>query len=226
MKKPTVTLSAFLALGVLSMSSLRADYTVPIADPPFSLGKSIIGIEGWEHRVDAHKNEDAARLARVRWDEGRPAIILSGASIKNDFPKTEGSKARVSLRVAFLFPQANIELQQFRLLIGGAPFPEIVFQSNKDGGLGIGDGTGRKMDVLVPYSEVKSRSYYTLTVLVDYDQMAYDVTISGVKADGSPLNFERKGVGFESTNPGMQGMAIITANSVRSYISQLSIESL
>lgn len=226
MKKPWITLSAFWVAGVFCTSSLRADYTVPTADPPFQTGKTIIGIEGWDYRVDANKNEDTARLAKVRWDEGRPAFILDGASIKNDFKKTEGSKVRVTLRVGFLFPQANIELQQFRLLIGGAPFPEIAFQANKDGGLGIGDGSGRKMDILVPYSEIKSRSYYTITALVDYDKMAYDVTISGVKADGSPLNFERKDIGFDSTSPGMEGMIFITASSVRVYVSQISVESL
>lgn len=226
MKKIQITLSTLFAVGLLSAGSLHADYMVPMADPPFQTEKTIIGIEGWEFRGTGKQNEDSARFAKVRWDEGRPAFILYGASIKNDFPKAEGTQVRITLRAAFVFPNANINLQQFRLLIGGAPFPELAFQANKDGGIGIGDGTGRQMDVLVPYSEVKSRSYYTITILVNYDKMAYDLMITGVKADGSPLNFERKNVEFNAAKHGLQGMSIITAASVRTYISQLSIESL
>lgn len=225
MKNRLIPLSAAFAVGVLSMSSLRADYTVPMTDPPFSMGKSVIGIEGWEHRSD-RANDDAVRLVKVRWDDYRPALFLYGASIKNDFPKTHGTQVRVTLKVAFSFPMARINLQQFRLLIGGAPFPEIAFQANSDGGIGFGDGTGRSMEILVPYKDVKSQSFYTITALIDFDKMTYDITITGVKADGSPLSIERKEIPFNMATRALQGMSIITAKSVRVYISQLSIESL
>lgn len=226
MKIPTPLLT-LLAACTLGANFAFADYTVPLAEPPFKFGETIIGIEGWEHRLVADKeNNDSARLEKLYWEDELPVFVFDGASVKNDFPKTTGSQVRITLRVAFTFPEKPLALQQFRLLIGGAPFREIVFQGNEEGGIGFGAGDARTMKVLVPFHELKSQSFYTITILMDYDRASYDISITGTKADESPLTFEQKDIAIEGAPHALQNMAIITAKSIHSYVSQLTIESL
>src|SRR5690606_32808846 len=124
----------------------------------------------------------------VRWDDDKPAALLNGASIKTKFPKTENLKVEITVRLALTHTHRGTNLQQLRLLLG-VPCGEIVFLSNKDeGGFGFGSGNPRDMKVLVPYEDIKSNSYYTIKLTVDYVQMQYDILIQGEKPDGSPLN--------------------------------------
>lgn len=222
-------LAPALASLLLPVSTLFADLTTPFTAPPFVLNASIIGREGWEMRLPGTSDDGTiARLVAVRWDNFRPAACLDGVSIKNDFPATQGSRVRVTLRVAFTFAPGSgtPPLAQARFLFGGSPFGEIVFASHSEGGLGFGDGTGRDLKVAVPVKELRSNSFYDITLLVDYDRSAYDVTITGTKADGTPLSYEEKNVGFVSQTGALKGAQIISAKTVRVYLQDLRVESL
>jgi hypothetical protein len=216
----------FLAAALLTASAALADLAAPFTAPPYKLDASIIGLEGWEMRApNAVDDGSTARLVAVRWDDFRPAVRLEGASIKNSFPPTTGSKVRITAQMAFTYPSTGPDLPQTRI-ITNAPFGEIVFKYSGDGGLGISDGTRTNFKVLVPLSDLKPNCYYTFSVLVDYDSSTYAVSISGEKADGSPLAFEEKGVSFESKTKVLKGVAIITSRFARAYLRQLLIESL
>lgn len=216
-----------LAAVLLTASAALADLTTPFTAPPFKLGSTLIGLEGWEMRLpNTLDNGTIARLVNVRWDDYRPAALLDGASIKNAFPATTGSKVRVTAQVAFTFPAAGPDLAQARILIGGAPFGEIAFKCHRDGGLGFSDGTPKNLKVLVPIKDLKGNSYYAVTILVDYDSSTFDVSITGEKPDGSPLAFEEKAVPFEAQKKAMQGVSLITSKVARTYLRQLLVESL
>lgn len=218
---------SILSAGMM-MAAAYADYTASFEDPPFKIGETILGINGWQPRLANASPDDAAetaRLVKVRWDGYKPAAVLSGASIKTEFPKTEGARVQVTVRLAITYADKASPLQQFRLL-SDAPYGELVFSANENGGLGLGNGTGRDMKVLVPFKDLKPNSYYTFKATINYDQMTYDIVITGEKADGTPLNFEEKNVAFESTKTGINGVAIINSRDVRVYLQQLSVESL
>jgi len=220
------TLFALVA-AVLSSSALLADFTTPFASPPYTLDASIIGLEGWESRLKTFSDDGtSARLVAVRWDEYRPALLLYGASIRNDFPSTTSSKVRVTVRIAFTFPTPGPHLLQTRILIQNAPFGEIAFKCHPGGGLGFGDGTPQLKKILAPIEQVRINAYYTLTIDVDYDAATYDVAVTGLKRDGSPLSVEEKGIAFETKGGALKGLDLITASSARTYIQQLRIESL
>lgn len=214
-----------LVIGLTSaLHALRADYAIPFAAPPFELGKSIIGTEGWESRIAGH--DQNPRVVEVRWDDDRPALLLDGASLKNAFPQTTGTRVRVTVQAAFTYPISGPKLQQFRLLIGGSPFGEIVFEGNNDAGIGFGNGSARNTRVAVPFGQLLPNHYYTISILVDYEAATYDVSITGKKRDGSPLAYEEKGVAFEVKKPFLSGLQILSTGTVRVYLRQLSIESL
>jgi hypothetical protein len=216
-----------LAAVFLTASVSFADLTTPFTAPPFKLGSSLIGQEGWEMRLPNMVGDGtAARLVAVRWDDYRTAALLNGASIKNAFPATTGSKVRIIAQVAFTFPSTGPDLAQARILIGGAPFGEIAFKCHRDGGVGFSDGTPKNFKVLVPITDLKGNSYYAITILVDYDSSTYDVSITGEKPDGSPLAFEEKAVPFDTQRKALQGVSLITSKLARTYLRQLLIESL
>jgi len=216
-----------LLASLLATAVARADFAAPFTAPPFKLDASIIGLEGWEMRMAGSADDGlSARLVAVRWDENRTALLLDGASIKNAFPETTSPKVRVTARLAITFPSIGPKLQQIRFLIGGAPFGEIVFEGSPEGGLGFGNGTGRNTRVAVPVAQLKPNSYYTITILVNFDQSTYDVSITGVNRDGAPLTHEEKNVAFEGKSSALKGVTIISSTNVRAYLQQFLVESL
>lgn len=214
-------------LLVSATAWVHADYTTPFTAPPFEMETSIVGREGWEPRNPGPPAPDmTARMVALRWDQYRPALLLEGASIKNGFPATTGSQVRVTVTLALTFPSEGPPLQQVRIIIGNAPFQEIVFEGNANGGLGFGNGSSRGTRVVVPFDQLKPNAFYTMTVLVNYDTSTYDVTVTGENREGKPLRHEEKGIGFTTQTPSLKGVLILSTKNVRTYLRQLLIESL
>lgn len=215
-----VTMVASLVLSCSARADLEGAFTVP----PFQLNQSIIGIEGWGPRIAGGEDDGlSALVVAVRWDHDNPAVVLDSANISRAFPPTTGSKVKVTVILALTFPSLS-QLQSFRIGITGAPFKEIVFDGEV--GLGFGDGSGRKTAVAVPLDQLKPNSYYTISILVNYDTLTYDVDITGEKRDGTPLSYQENSVAFETKDPHLKSLFIISSRYVRAYLKELSIESL
>jgi hypothetical protein len=215
------------AATVVLTAGAHADYSTTFNVPPYQLDATILGIEGWEPRMPGGTDQGlSARVCPIRWNKSVPALVLRKASIKNAFPKTEGQHVKVTVKVALAFPRPGAQLQQFRLGISGAPFGEIVFDAGPEGGLGFGDGGGRKTKVVLPRDEVKMNSFYTFSILVDYDAMTYDVNVTGIKYDGTPFLHETKGLPIETTRKSMDSMLILTGAQINAYVGEISIQSL
>lgn len=214
------TLAASLVLACPAQADLAGAFTVP----PFKLNESIVGIEGWELRLPRPEDDGfSARMIAVRWDEGKPALLIDGVSLTKSFPPVTGSKVKVTIILALTFPRV-VKLRPFRISIG-APFREFVLDAK--GGLGFGDGTGQSAaETIVPLDQLKPNSYYTISILVDNDAFTYDLDVTGQKLDGTPLSYQKKGVAFDSKNSFLKSVYIISSNSVRVYMKELSIESL
>lgn len=219
-------LAALVAAAILTAAPARADYSTTFAIPPYQLDATVLGIDGWEPRQgDAAAAGPSAMLRAVRWNNYAPAMVLKKASLKNAFPKTTGTKVLVTAKMAITFPQDGGNLQVVRIIISGAPFGEIVFDASKaTGGLGFGDGGGRKTQVLVPFTEMKPNSFYTFAILVDYDHMTYDLNVTGERRDGTPVKVEKKSEPFQSKKTFMEGLLILSGG-VTTYISELSLVS-
>lgn len=219
---------AVILAGAAALAGpVRADYSTTFSVPPFRLNASALGIEGWEARTPGAPDDGlAARVVAIRWNGNKPALVLQRASIRNSFPKAAGSKVQVTVQMAVTFPRVGAQYHQARIAITNAPFGEIVFDASKTGGLGFGDGTGRQGTIAVPIDEVKPNTFYTYSILIDYDLRTYDATITGVKRDGTPLLYENKGVAFEPKKPALDSVLIITGAVIRTYLGEFSIKSL
>ncbi|HRJ73717.1 MAG TPA: hypothetical protein PLS03_15955 [Terrimicrobiaceae bacterium] len=218
---------AILAGAAALAGPARADYSTTFSVPPFRLNASALGIEGWESRIPGTPDDGlAARVVAIRWNGNNPALVLQRAAIRNAFPKPEGNRVQVTVKIAVTFPRVGANLQQARIAILNAPFGEIVFDASKTGGLGFGDGTGRKGTIAVPIDEMKPNAFYTYSIVIDYDLRTYDATITGVKRDGTPLLYENKGVAFEPKQPALNSVLIITGSVIRTYLGEFSIKSL
>ena len=217
-----------LLLVLSAASGVRADYNTPFTDPPFRMGASILGREGWESRTsDTPPESDlTTRLVPVRWDKYRPAVLLENASIRNAFPETTGTRVRVTTTLAVTFPSQGPPLQQIRIIVGNAPFQEIVFEGTSNGGLGFGNGTSRGTRVVVPFDRIKPNTFYTMSILVNYETSTYDVTVTGENRDGTPLRHEENGIGFSTKKASLSGVMILTTRNVRTYLREFLVESL
>lgn len=213
---------------LLSVAALRADLAGTFTVPPYQLDSSVLGIEGWTSRLaDAPTPDETARVRAVRWNQEVPALILRGASIKNVFPRTIGTRVQVTVRLALAFPLEGGHLHQMRIGFSGAPFGEIFFDAGANGGLGYGGpGDGRTGIIALPHDQVKMNSFYTYSILVDYDARTYDLSLQGQKRDGSPLDYEAKAVPFTAKAPFLDSLFIITGQTMIVYIAELSAKSL
>lgn len=217
----------FVAGSAFLTAAAQADFRTTFSVPPYKLDDTILGIDGWQSRApEVNEPDQSARVCAIRWNNSLPALVLNKASLKNAFPQTEGSRVKVTVKVAVAFPRPGGRLQQFRLGITGAPFGEIVFDAGSDGGLGFGDGGGRKTKVILPHAEVKMNSFYTYSILVDYDAMTYDVSVTGAKRDGTPFQYEEKALPITTKRKTMDSLMLLTGAQVNAYVGEISIESL
>ena len=224
----TLRRHAAILAGMAGMASTaQADYSTTFSVPPFRLNASALGIEGWEPRTPGAADDGlAARVTAIRWNGNQPALVLQRASIRNVFPKPEGTKVQVTVQIAVTFPRVGTQLHQARVAITNAPFGEIVYDASKTGGLGFGDGTGRTGTIAVPIDVMKPNTFYTYSILIDYDLRTYDATITGMKRDGTPFLYENKGVAFEPKKPALGSVLIITGAAIRTYLGEFSVKSL
>lgn len=220
--------TASILLGtILLTTAARADFVTHFSSPPYKLNESIIGIDGWEPRGVAVNPSNAGlapRVVALRWDDYKNVLLLRGAQLKNAFSPTTTEHVKVTMRIAITGPDRG-NLHQTRILIGGSPFGEIIYDAGVEGGLGFGSGNARSGKIIVPRSQMKMNSFYTFTINIDYGAKTYDYTVTGESRDGSPFKVEEKGLPVEK-GTFLEGLQILSGTMVSAYISELSIESL
>ena len=215
-----------LLAAALTLASARADYLTTFSIPPYILDQTILGVDGWDHRLLTEKGKpDAARVVAVRWNGYKPALMTKGANLKHPFPATTGDKVKITFDLAVTFPDRGA-LRPFRFGFNGAPCGEFFMDMGAAGGLGCqADGSGRGGIVVLKKSEVIINSFYTFTVAIDYAKQTYDLSITGEKRDGTPFQHEAKGVAFESKAKAVSSLYILATDAVTAYLGSIAIKS-
>jgi hypothetical protein len=221
----------FLSLSatalVFCISDARADYVTTFATPPYTVDQSVIGLDGWEYRLptktdDAHKS----RVVAVRWNDYKPAMMMKGVNLKNSVPPTTGGKVKITFDLAVNFPEMGGALKQFRMGFIGAPCGEIFMDLAAEGGLGYqADGSGRGGVVALKKSEIKINSFYSYSIAIDYTNLTYDVTITGLKKDDTVFKHKVEGVAFESKAKSVSTIYILSGGALTAYLSSMAIKS-
>ncbi|MCC7519169.1 MAG: hypothetical protein IT578_08295 [Verrucomicrobiae bacterium] len=205
MKNLRFLITAGTAVVCLWGAKARGDYIANFRAPPYVLDASVIGVDGWEYRFPSRANRPLApyeaRVVALRWDDEKPGLRLQGASLKRtSFGTLSSEKVQISFRLAVNFADAAPRRNKaLRVIFWPETFGEIFFDDSMKGGLGYqGDGLGKpgQGTIVLPRAEIKTRSFYTFTLLLDFGKQTYDVAVTGVKKDGSPFAYKADGVEF------------------------------
>ncbi len=219
---------------VLSTFTALADFTPDFGAAPYAMDQTILGVDNWEYRLpDREQNTpESARVVQLPGNQLKPGLEIKGANLMNTgFPATTGDKMSVSFSLALEIPTYKPSGRTFRLFLGGAPVGEIYYEEGEEGGFGYGgenDGRGAGT-IFLPQAEIGENSFYTITLDIDGASLNYDITVKGIKGDGSPFNFEAKGVPFTGkvlTSPvAVTGIFMISTPRLTVYMGSLAIES-
>ncbi len=197
-------LLAALVLGAWAAPS-HADYVTAFSVPPYVLDRSVIGVDGWENRFPPKDDQPsyAARVVALRWNDGKPGLMLRGASLKrSSFEPMSGERQRISFQLAVNFAEGRSR-KLIRIIFNPAVFGEVFFDQGAEGGLGYlgdGGGTSGQGTIVLKRPEVKINSFYTFTFDLDFGKQTYDVSVTGEKKDGSPLAYKANGLAFQPSS--------------------------
>lgn len=231
MKTP---LSVFaFAIFTLSLLNVRADFIPNFGAAPYAMDQTVIGVDGWEYRLpDREQNTpDMARVVQLANNGLKPGLELKNVNLRNvSFPPATGDKITVSFSLALEVPKGKPLGRSFRLWFGSVPLGEIYFEEGEAGGFGYGaENDGRTGGTLcIPQADVSDNNFYTFTLEIHSTQLTYDLTVTGEKADGSPLNFKATAVPFlgpMKKEAVVDSISIISSPRVNSFLGSLAIES-
>lgn len=224
------TIIPFLALlGFCGLA--RADFVTSFSAPPYVRDETVLGMDGWENRLPTEKDTtETARVESVPWGDGKPALVLREASLKNtSFPPVVGGRATITFTLAVQTTGTVLPGRQFRIFFGEVPIGEIYYQPGPEGGFGYaGEGDGRSGGIqAVPQSDLRENSFYTFTLEIDADQQTYQIAVTGEKSDGSPLAFKAENVAFlppSKPNPKVNAIYILSGPLLDVFLGSLAIE--
>lgn len=223
------TSAVFITLAL--PGELRSDYTPNFAEPPYTSGLTVIGIEGWENRLPSEgDNSETAIVENVSLNEDKTVIALENASLKNiSFPPAYGELVTLTFSVAVDFHENVPKGRHLRIWTAGTLLGEIYYEANDEGGFGYrGVGDGRSGGIIcVPFEDIAENSFYTFTIDIDASTQSYSISVTGLKADGSPLAYKAEGVEFLSPGKGtveIKGIHLLTTSKLRAYFGSLAIE--
>ena len=223
---PSITVLAFISLCGL----VRANFLADFGESPYVQNESVLGIDGWENRLPTETDtRERALVESAPWGEGKPVLVLRGASIKKGFPELVGGRVSITFTLAVQGVGPVLPGRQFRIFFEGAPIGEIYYEPGPDGGFGYaGGGDGRSGGILcVPQSEILENAFYTFTLEIDPDQQTFQIAVTGKKADGSCLDFIAENITFLSsgnTQPKVKAVHILTGKSIEVFLGSLTIE--
>ncbi len=191
--------------------SAKADgYETNFAVPPYSVGASAIGIDGWEKPAFGNSSaETNAMVADAPWEPGQQALRLaktSGADyevrLKNvSFDPIEGV-IRMTASLAFDFPVSDNRTNNAATTVAvrdftaqGSPV-SFGMDYSANGGIyykGEGDAV-----VVLPKDQIKMESVYKFTIDINMLERNFSVEITGAKSDGTPFRCAESSVPCKS----------------------------
>lgn len=227
--KMRLLLLAFVTFSFIGL--LRADFKPDFSAPPYVLNQTVLKVDGWEDRLPTEEDTtETARLAPVSWNQDKPAIVLERSSLKNiSFPPAKSDRVSIAFSVAVDVLGQVQPGRQFRIFFTGAPIGEVYYDADPEQGFGyhgVNDGrTGGT--VCIPSADVVNNSYYTFLFDLNAATQTYDISVTGKKADGTPLAFKAENIPFLSPLKGdlsVNGVHLLSGPWLNVYLGSLAIE--
>lgn len=210
-------LASVLALGLISCQEkpwVPPDgFTTEFSSPPFQEGKSVLGIDGWVAVTQAKgETTGTAILAPLAEGGGKTGLLLQSSEIEKRL--TGGLPGRVRVTAVFNFSDFSPGRLIIAPIMGGEmgifsfgyqaeanesnPKKTGFFYSAQTIGEDLFNETPPppRRHMLVPRSDLIKGQSYTVTADINFQGQSALLSVTGQKADGTPLQVSETEVSF------------------------------
>lgn len=195
-----------LALGLALSFSLTvasyADYHTTFQTPePYTLNSTILGHDGWVKSDGTSSASAHAKVVQAPWDSqgGSNALRLwrettdtTSIRLKHDLAEPFEGEVTVTVGMAFNFPNTSGRTL-FGFVDGANGRSPIVFgfSNSVTGGLFYRGSHDWDEVIFLPRDQVRLNSVYTFTLSINVATETFDLSVSGLKADGTEYFFSQ-----------------------------------
>lgn len=181
---------------LLSAAASRADYQTSFDVPPYTIGTTIVGVEGWT--AGDGTSVSTGFVTTAPWDSETTVFRMNqgdGGSVvrvKNDSFSPLTDKVVLSVTMAFDFEtQDKTTLSNFSFANNVASPISFGFfhQSDANGGGLYYQGADQQRVNILAKSEMAKNALYEFTLTIDIPTQKFDLAVSGIKADESSFSF-------------------------------------
>ncbi len=223
-------------------------YQTDFSSLPYQNGKTIVGVDGWTKGTITSGNDLDASIVSSPW--GGSALYLKSSVTPFGSPGTvtasrafeetiTGPAIQIDVVMAFdpySLTDANVNSRFFfnsESTTAAANLTPLTFGFTRAAGGGIYYiGAGGQMTILAK-SEVALNSPYTFSILLNFEEKVFDLTVTGKKKDGGDFSFiSQVPIGFRVANGGQTSNGInsmsMSQNStaLSGYLESVSIQSI
>jgi len=216
-------LCAFAVLPFASSLNAADAYSTTFATPPYTLGTTVIGTDGWV--LPSAGSSSASTLATViaaPWDSNARVLSLAGSATNNRL-KNSSFTAFTTGEV-----EANASLAFDATTSHSGRYTQVAFQDltstsspltfglnyTSTGGLYY-QARGDVEVVILAKSDVKLNALYVFSLDIDLDASTFDILVTGIKADDSPFTYSQSGI----TWTGSKSFSTLFLNNTSAYTS-------
>jgi len=199
-----------------SFPSVHADYSVNFTAPPYTLGQTVIGVDGWEQRTLDGPETDAS-LETAPWDSSSTALKLYSTSTGNTSARrtrignrfsdvVEGvSTARITMNLAFEWTNSASNTSTVAFFNDGdsstpsetnTPFTLGFAVNNTTGGLYLVDGNGTHN--ILSIANMKQGALYSFVFELNFSTNTFAIAATGVDINDDPFSFAQSNLAFRS----------------------------
>lgn len=193
------------ALSLLTAFTSQADYRTEFETPPFALNTTAIGYDNWVIAGTSSSAPAHAKVVETPWSDTNSLRLWRETSdttqirLKKDLNDPREGLVKLSVELAFDFETKTdsgaIQFSLYDLWAGHGP---LLFgftnSSGATGGLFFrGVSTGDTV-VILSKSDVSVNSPYTFTFTIDVAAKLFDLSVTGLKADGTDFSFSQTGI--------------------------------
>ncbi|HWL52774.1 MAG TPA: PEP-CTERM sorting domain-containing protein [Chthoniobacteraceae bacterium] len=213
---------------------------------PYKEGETIVGVDGWTKGTISSGNDLDASIVSSPWDEGSVLYLksskpLGGAgtvTVTRSFEKTfTGPAVRIDLVMAFdpysLSDNAITSRIYFNSESATTNLTPLTlgFTRAAEGGIYYIGAAGQ--EVILEKSQVAPNSPYAFSILLNFEDKVFDLTVTGKNKDGSDFSFTSQApIGFRVAEGGQPSSGINSMTmsqnspSLSGYLGSVSIETI
>lgn len=195
-----------LALTVTPLAEAEEESAAAFVAPPFVVGETVVGIDGWEMRhapdYPIYNDPGAARLIDTPTvAPSQPTTLELKTALKKTAFLKPGVKSVMETRFAVTFDSRYYQGGGLYYQFAAAPerspliFGFDMGKAEGEGGLYV-QGAGERK-IILPRHLMAERSAYTLTLEIDLMSESFSLKAEGIDIAGEPFSYDSGVLNFQ-----------------------------